>query len=121
VALVVVNSNGCIDTSEYLIYIEGEPEYVLPNVFTPNGDGTNDRFYAETSFVEDASLKVFNRWGRPVFSYDGTIKNLNDTWGWDGSINGGAKAASGTYYYILDLKGVNGENFSEQGTVTLLR
>ena len=44
-----------------------------------------------------------------------------DSWGWDGTINGGGKAVQGTYYYILDLKGVNGDNFSEKGTVTLLR
>lgn len=120
--LIVTNGNGCMDTAEFTFYIEGEPEFEVPNVFTPNGDDINDRFEPATSFVEDASMKIFNRWGRPVFKFDGAIAGLPvSSWGWDGTINGGAKAASGTYYYVLDLKGVNGENFSEQGTVTLVR
>ena len=120
VALVVTNDNGCVDTSFYSIYIEGLPEYEIPNVFTPNGDDLNERFQPETYAVSEAVMKIFNRWGRPVFSYEGAVPPV-DSWGWDGTINGGAKAASGTYYYLLDLKGVNGDNFSEKGTVTLVR
>lgn len=120
VALVVTNDNGCTDTSFYSIYIEGIPEYEVPNVFTPNGDDFNERFQPETYAVAEAAMKIYNRWGRPVFSYEGAVPPI-DTWGWDGTINGGAKAASGTYYYVLDLKGVNGDNFSEKGTVTLVR
>lgn len=120
VALVVTNDNGCVDTSFYSIYIEGLPEYEIPNVFTPNGDDLNERFQPETYAVSEAVMKIFNRWGRPVFSYEGAVPPV-DSWGWDGTVNGGGKAASGTYYYVLDLKGVNGDNFSEKGTVTLLR
>lgn len=120
VALVVTNANGCMDTAIYSIYVEGLPEYELPNVFTPNGDEFNERFQPETYAMTQATMKIYNRWGRPVFSFDGAVPPV-DLWGWDGTINGGAKAAAGTYYYILDLKGVNGDNFSEQGTVTLVR
>lgn len=120
VQLVVTNANGCMDTTAYQIYVEGLPEYDLPNVFTPNGDDVNELFQPETYAVVEANMRIFNRWGRPVFTYEGAIPQT-ESWGWDGSINGGAKAASGTYYYVLDLKGVNGDNFSERGTVTLLR
>ena len=120
VALVVINGNGCEDTAFYSIYIDALPEYEIPNVFTPNGDDINERFQPETFAITEAVLKVFNRWGRPVFSYEGAVPAV-DSWGWDGTINGGARAASGTYYYLLDLKGVNGDNFSEKGTVTLVR
>lgn len=120
VALVVTNGNGCLDTAFYSIYVEGLPEYDLPNVFTPNGDEYNERFQPETYAITQATMKIYNRWGRPVFTYEGAVPPV-DSWGWDGTINGGAKAAAGTYYYVVDLKGVNGDNFSEQGTVTLLR
>lgn len=120
VALVVINANGCEDTTEYQIYIEGLPEFDIPNVFTPNGDNVNELFQPETFAVVAANMRIFNRWGRPVFTYEGAIPQT-EAWGWDGTINGGAKAAAGTYYYVLDLRGVNGDNFSEQGTVTLLR
>ncbi|MCB9185350.1 MAG: gliding motility-associated C-terminal domain-containing protein [Flavobacteriales bacterium] len=120
IQLVVTNANGCMDTADYSIYVEGLPEYDLPNVFTPNGDDFNEWFQPETYAVVEANMHIFNRWGRPVFTYEGAIPQT-EYWGWDGTINGGAKAESGTYYYVLDLKGVNGDNFSEQGTVTLLR
>ena len=68
----------------------------------------------------EANMQVFNRWGRPVFTYEGAIPPTQ-LWGWDGTINGGAKAAAGTYYYILDLKGTDGNNYPEQGNVTLIR
>jgi gliding motility-associated-like protein len=120
ITLIVTNANGCMDTIDYAIYVEGIPEYEMPNVFTPNGDELNERFQPYTYSMVEASMKVFNRWGRPVFKYEGIIPPI-DSWGWDGTVNGGASASAGTYYYILNLKGTNGSNFSEQGTVTLLR
>ncbi|TNF28972.1 MAG: PKD domain-containing protein, partial [Bacteroidetes bacterium] len=120
ITLIVTNANGCTDTSFFSIYVEGIPEYEVPNVFTPNGDDVNDRFEPYTYAMVEARMKVFNRWGRPVYKYEGGIP-LTGSWGWDGNIDGGGTASQGTYYYILDLKGTNGDNFSEQGTVTLLR
>ena len=120
ITLVVTNANGCSDIFEDSVYIEGIPDYETPNVFTPNGDDVNERFQPETYAMVTASMQVFNRWGQPVFNYQGLIPPT-ELWGWDGTINGGAKAAEGTYYYILDLKGTDGNNYPEQGNVTLLR
>ncbi len=120
IALVVTNGNGCTDTVLYSIYVEGMPEYDMPNVFTPNGDDVNDRFQPYTYSMVEANMKIFNRWGRPVYTYEGAIPP-SSLWGWDGTMGGGAKAAPGTYYYVLDLKGVDGNVYSDQGTVTLLR
>lgn len=120
VALVVTNANGCVDSTWFSLYVEGVPEYQIPNVFTPNGDEFNELFQPYTYGMTEATMKIFNRWGRPVYKYAGQIP-VSDPWGWDGTVNGGAKAADGTYYYILDLKAINGNNFSEKGTVTLLR
>ncbi|MDP6908344.1 MAG: PKD domain-containing protein, partial [Flavobacteriales bacterium] len=88
IALIVTNENGCIDTLEYSIYVEGIPEYEMPNVFTPNGDDLNERFQPFTYGMIEASMKIFNRWGRRVFEYEGDIPPV-DVWGWDGTINGG--------------------------------
>jgi gliding motility-associated-like protein len=120
VTLTVTNANGCEDVFMYSVFVEGIPEYEVGNVFTPNGDEFNERFQPFTYAMVEANMKVFNRWGRPVYKYDGAIPPI-DLGGWDGTINGGAKAAEGTYYYILDLKGTDGNNFSEHGTVTLVR
>ncbi|MBI1287124.1 MAG: PKD domain-containing protein [Flavobacteriales bacterium] len=120
VTLTITNENGCSNTVVDSIYIEGIPDFDVPNVFTPNGDMINDRFRPRTYAMVEARMKIYNRWGRPVFNYEGEIPVM-DEWGWDGTVNGGARAAEGTYYYVLDMIGTNGSNFSEQGTVTLLR
>ncbi len=73
--------------------------YVLPNVFSPNGDGINDIYLPlRTSYVERVDMKIFNRWGLQVFETEDPDIN------WDGKINGSDKlVAPGVYYYICDV------------------
>jgi gliding motility-associated-like protein len=73
--------------------------YVLPNVFSPNGDGVNDIYQPlRTSYVEKVSMKIFNRWGLQVFETEDPDIN------WDGKVTGTNKLVSpGVYYYICDV------------------
>lgn len=120
VTLITTTSTGCTDTLVHAFYLTGRPEFNVGNVFTPNGDAVNDRFEPYTYAVTEANCRIFNRWGRPVFTYEGPV-TPGTPWGWDGSVNGAADAASGTYYFLLDMVGANGTRFTERGTVTLLR
>lgn len=120
VQLVVTNAAGCTDTIFHEFYLEGLPDYAFSNVFTPNGDDMNEVFAPYTYNIVEASIKVFNRWGRSVHSFEGAITSA-DTWGWDGKINGGAEAAAGTYYFMIDLLGADGNRFNRHGAVTLVR
>jgi gliding motility-associated-like protein len=73
--------------------------YILPNVFSPNGDGVNDIYQPlRTSYVEKVEMKIFNRWGLQVFETEDPDIN------WDGKITGTNKLVSpGVYYYICDV------------------
>ncbi|MEN8228763.1 MAG: gliding motility-associated C-terminal domain-containing protein [Bacteroidota bacterium] len=73
--------------------------YVLPNVFSPNGDGINDIYRPlRTSYIERVDMKIFNRWGLQVFETEDPDIN------WDGKITGTDKlVAPGVYYYICDI------------------
>lgn len=73
--------------------------YMLPNVFSPNGDGINDLYRPQrTSYVERVEMTIFNRWGIQVFYTEDPDVN------WDGKINRTDQlAASGVYYYICDV------------------
>lgn len=73
--------------------------YVLPNVFSPNNDGTNDVYISmRISYVEQVDMKIFNRWGILVFETEDPDIN------WDGKITGTDRLVSpGVYYYICDV------------------
>ncbi len=114
--------------SNYIYYnIEFNPVYPvnpnIPNVFTPNGDNQNDRFYilpGEGSFSR-MSLTVYNRWGNLVFE-DRHFESRNDPkHGWDGTDhNTGNQVPDGVYYYIITLTDAADQNQMEfKGNVTV--
>ena len=69
----------------------------LPNIFSPNGDGTNDVFYFDTEEINPVGLTIINRWGLKVFDSDKHFK-------WDGRTTSGELCTSGTYYYIIQTE-----------------
>ncbi|MDR2906979.1 MAG: gliding motility-associated C-terminal domain-containing protein [Bacteroidales bacterium] len=93
------------------------PKIEMPNVFTPNGDGINDFFYPTTSEkLYNFNLHIYNRWGRPVFSFKGDPKDAK----WDGK-NGSSQAPEGVYFWTVKFEDWKGKKSHEQGTVTLFR
>jgi gliding motility-associated-like protein len=88
---------------------------LLPNAFTPDGDGLNDVFKAigQPDKLTSFSMKVFNRWGQMVFE-------SNDiTHGWDGTYQG-KPAPAGTYVFRIEYS-IAGYDFDTKGTVVLVR
>ena len=84
-------------------------EITIPNVFTPNGDGSNDYLVFENlQYFPDNKLVVFNRWGKKVYEKTG----YQNDWNGDGH-------SDGTYFYILELNDFN--NTVHKGTITILR
>jgi gliding motility-associated-like protein len=91
-----------------------EPSVEIPNVFTPNGDGHNDKFKVQGNKIEKINLLVYNRWGNKVF--EGNEADV----AWDGKSNS-QPCAAGVYYYTADITFTNGKKETKQGTVTLIR
>lgn len=73
-----------------------------PNVFTPNGDGTNDVLvFKNLEFYPNAHLEIYDRWGVLVYE-NGNY--LND---WNGKLMGNGKdCVDGVYYYVLNAEGL---------------
>jgi gliding motility-associated-like protein len=91
---------------------------LLPNAFSPNGDGNNDLYKPALPGncpVAEYKLQVYNRWGKMLFvSYD-------PDQGWNGTING-KPADIGTYYYHVQMKtGLRKIDMNKSGSFTLLR
>lgn len=94
--LSVTSLDGCSASDDVFVQVLKAP--TIPNVFTPNGDGINDRW--EIQYLESyvgATVEVFNRYGSLVYRSIGYSK------AWDGTYNGNALPA-GTYYYIINPK-----------------
>jgi gliding motility-associated-like protein len=85
--------DNCISKDSVLITVL--KAFQIPNAFTPNGDGVNDRWNIPgLSGYEQAWVEVYNRWGQIVFKSSGYRSP------WDGTTNG-RKLPSGAYYYIV--------------------
>lgn len=94
---------------------EGIDKLMIPNSFTPNGDGKNDLFFVKAMWdVEEFELFVFERGGNLVFK----SKNIEE--GWDGTYLG-SEIHSGVYAYFIVYKDSKGNKVKTKGTLNLIR
>jgi gliding motility-associated-like protein len=96
---------------------------IIPNVFSPNGDGTNDKFFIQLPEKTKGIInqfKIYDRWGNLMFDRQGLEPNNGDL-GWDGTYNGALLQPAVFVYYIeLRLEGViDVKKYS--GSITLIK
>lgn len=93
--VLIAASEFCNDTVlQEILLSDPQQGLVVPNVFTPNGDGVNECFLIEgvAGYESCYELSIFNRWGKKVF----TSSDPKQCWD-GGTVN------SGVYYYVLDI------------------
>lgn len=101
---------GCKDYSASATVTVLDCELTVPNVFTPNGDGVNDKFFIENlEHYQNSYMVIYNRWGKKVFESN----DYSSNW-WDG-----ANHSDGVYFYVLHV--TEGVDQTYQGSVTILR
>jgi len=111
----VTDGYGC--TSEDSISLNGVHccTVLIPNAFSPNGDGINDNFGLITEAAQEINqFAIYNRWGERVFISFAPFETWNGTYK-------GRPAEAGTYYYYLKYTCSNGEVFIKKGDITLVR
>ena len=114
--VVVVDSNGCsVSDTVNVVYLDCE-SLIMPNVFTPNGDGVNDIFYVGGNYLHGESLIVYDRWGIEVYNSEELSK------GWDGTnMHNGKKCEAGTYFYMAYITIFDGKHKVVKGYLSLFR
>lgn len=106
---------GCSATASIKILAVTVSDIVVPNAFSPNGDGRNDVFRVHAIGIKDFKyLRVFNRWGQQVFY------GVSEGAGWDGTVGGNAQPM-GTYVWVAMGLDFSGKVVERQGTVILVR
>lgn len=90
-------------------------EPLMPNAFTPNGDGLNDIFKARLFCnPSEYDLQIFDRWGEKVF------ESHNGNAGWDGTYLGN-KVPADVYVYVIKYKTVSRGAKTKRGSIVLIR
>jgi len=111
----VTISDGCTEeTDRVFLQLLSCCEVFIPNVFSPNFDGTNDDFQAFSNCeLPVFELSVYNRWGAKVF------QSTDQYRGWNGRFKG-KDAQQGVYVWLLEYNdGVEDQVLS--GSVTLVK
>jgi len=93
-----------------------EARLFLPNAFHPGGKNNKFRPVPSPAFVDEQSFQmlIFSRWGQQIFETNDMIN------GWDGMING-QNAPVDLYSYVVTYKSIKGQDYTQRGTVTLIR
>ncbi len=108
--LTVTTPAGCEEADQLIVEVV---DYPIPNAFTPNGDGLNDRW--EIPFLErypNCEVVIYNRWGEVVYQSSGYQQP------WDGLLPNQGTPILSTYTYVIDLN--NGKPLL-RGTLLLLK
>ena len=96
-----VNQFGKESSASNVVCADNCPNFDLPNLFSPNGDGKNDVFLPMPCprFVSKVICKIVDRYGQLIYDYSGPLSGF----GWDGKNASGTMMAAGTYFYTCDV------------------
>ncbi len=119
VELKIVDVYGCEASAITSVYLSEFAVYV-PNAFSPNGDGLNDRFFVQGRTNYDIqSFRIFDRWGNQIFERSNIQVNASRL-GWNGEVNG-KMMRTGVYVWQAIVIAKNGHQQLLAGDVQLVR
>lgn len=131
--ITAVDRSGNESDPSNVVCVDNCPNYDLPNVFTPNGDGINETFMAFDApfskcprFVTGVEIFIVNRWGVEVFNYNSLTASENDIFiRWDGRDMNGNDLPAGTYFYsatvMFDALDPSLQQKKLKGTIQVIR
>jgi gliding motility-associated-like protein len=115
--MLIATKGACTDTAYKVIKIDLPSKLEIPNIFTPNADGSNDVFSVRAANLTRIDAIIFDRWGNRVYEVSSSTGNI----AWDGKNLGGKNCAEGVYFYIIKAEGKDTKTYEYKGNVTLMR
>jgi gliding motility-associated-like protein len=112
--LLAYNEFACFDTICQVVPAIVSALIDVPNAFSPNGDGINDRLLVKGYGIAKMNFSVYNRWGQLVYH------SADQSQGWDGKLKGMLQPMD-TYAYVVEVVFSDGSKATKKGDVTLLR
>ncbi|MES2617549.1 MAG: gliding motility-associated C-terminal domain-containing protein [Bacteroidota bacterium] len=114
ITLIAISNHQCTDSVTRIIMLSHDLQLLVPDAFSPNGDGINDVFKPEAVGIKTIKVSIFNRWGEMMYQSD------SKTEGWDGTFLG-KDAQQGMYLYTIEAKGLFGPVQYFKGMLLLMR
>lgn len=119
VTIYAYDENGCKDTYTMIIDVLAEFSLFIPNAFTINQDGLNEKFEVKGMGLQENTFEmyIYDRWGRCVYE----SRNIYE--GWDGSIGATApaKTQEGVYVYRIYVRDNFGTLYQFTGKLVLIK
>lgn len=118
ITLTVTNDDGCQDSITHELVVNSVFTLYVPNAFSPNDDGQNERFSAKGESVSEDEflLRIFDRNGGIVFE----SSDIKDEW--DGNSSNGTELPTGVYIWKIQAKDIYSDELKESyGYVSLIR
>jgi gliding motility-associated-like protein len=106
--------NGCNHKDTVLVDIKGLTEIFVPNVFSPNNDGSNDVLEVLGPRLFDFDFRIYDRWGKMVY------RSSDQRNGWDGTFKGEPLSAQ-TFVYVVTGETILGEKIKIEGNVSIIK
>lgn len=120
-SVTVASEDNCIATDSITVDVLKVRNIYAPNIFSPNGDGINDKFYlhAGPEVKNIQSFQVFTRWGEKVFDLKNSRPN-DSAVSWDGEFQH-QHLDGGVYLWQAVIEFIDGEVLVQAGNITLVR
>ena len=116
----VTTVNGCVERSMVTIFVDQTPKVFIPNIFTPDGEGSNDIFMitADPETVELVkNFEIYDRWGEKMLCFEYFQPN-DPSYGWDGVFNGRI-CDPGVFIYFAEIIMKDGRIEKFKGDLTI--
>lgn len=108
------SNSYCSKDTSFTITI-GESRLEAPNIFSPGtSPGVNDEWKVAYKSIVKFKCWIFNRWGIEMFRFEDPAQ------GWDGKYKG-KLVPPGVYYYVIEAKGADNQNYKMKGNINILR
>ncbi|NNF35873.1 MAG: gliding motility-associated C-terminal domain-containing protein [Saprospiraceae bacterium] len=117
-----ISNNGCesMDSVFVTLRVCNYFDAYIPNAFSPNEDGTNDKFlpvFQDGVTITEYSMAIFDRWGNRVF----TSNDISEPW--DGRLDS-SQTPSGVYVYVIEVSFIDDRQSGSEvisGDVSIIR
>ncbi len=118
----ITDERGCTASDQIVVRVQVSRKTYVPNVFSPNGDGTNDYFgiFGQETVEVVEMMRIYDRWGTKVYEGQNLPPNDLEVYGWDGLMKG-ELALPGVYSWYAVVRFRDGFQKNISGDVTLIR